>query len=749
MESLLLEHYGLSNTSLKKMEGYISTNYRVDSDQGVFVLKVYPTSEKEDVLAETAVIEQLDYLSRDQVSRPILNRKNEIVTIAKVEGEEKMLRLLSFVEGTFLADAKHSPALFKSIGAFIAKMDKQLLNFRNVGIEARELDWDLMNIHVSRQLRHHVSAPEDRKLVDHFFLQWDQHVYPKLPLLRQSIIHNDANDWNLLVDGDSVSGIIDFGDCTRTPIINELAIAAPYALFGKEDPIKWACYLIEGYHQEFPLLRQELDLLYYLIAGRLCMGVCTTANEKKVQPDNQYIVLSEAPAWDLLRKWITINPIYAKNQFYKAAGFEIEPVSTPSEALQRRHQSISSILSVSYKNPIYMAGAAFQYMYDQQGNTFLDAYNNIPHVGHQHPRVIEAGQRQMAQLNTNTRYLYDELAEYAEKLLAKFPDSLSKVYFVNSGSAASDLAVRLAQNYTGQQGMVVMEHGYHGNTRMGVDISQYKYASKGGKGRADHIIEANIPDTYRGEFQDNNAGLRYAENLKSQILKSEIPTAGFIAEPIVGCGGQVPLADGYLKQVYPFIRACGGVCISDEVQTGFGRLGTHFWGYEMHNVIPDIVVLGKPMANGHPMGAVVCSDEIAEAFDNGMEFFSSFGGNPVSCAIGSAVLEVIEEEALQQNSLEVGAYYMEQLRNLQRDFPVIGDVRGSGLFIGMELIKDDNLTPNTELAQHLKNELRNRHILVSTDGPFDSVLKTKPPLCFTKENVDRVIAELTEILSGQ
>lgn len=397
-----------------------------------------------------------------------------------------------------------------------------------------------------------------------------------------------------------------------------------------------------------------------------------------------------------------------------------------------------------------MESAAFQFMFDRYGNSYLDAYNNIPHVGHQHPRVVESGQRQMAKLNTNTRYLYDPLQEYAEKLLSKFPSTLNKVYFVNSGSAASDLAVRLAQTYLQKQGMVVMEHGYHGNTRMGIDISPYKYQSKGGKGKSHHIIEAVIPDTYRGAYRNNNgeAGMAYANDLLEKIRSHEGGIAGFIAEPIIGCGGQVPLAKGYLQAVYPAIRAQGGVCISDEVQTGFGRMGSHFWGYEKQGVVPDIVILGKPMGNGHPMGAVVTTEAIAEAFNNGMEFFSSFGGNPVSCAIGSAVLDVIEEEQLQQNTSMVGDYFMDQLRQLQNEFTSIGDVRGSGLFIGVEFIKDDQLTPNTELAQRIKNELRNRHILVSTDGPYDSVIKSKPPLCFTKSNVDQVLEEMRQVLSN-
>jgi len=395
-----------------------------------------------------------------------------------------------------------------------------------------------------------------------------------------------------------------------------------------------------------------------------------------------------------------------------------------------------------------MVRSAFNYMYDAYGNTFLDAYNNIPHVGHSHPKVVEAGQKQMAKLNTNTRYLYDQLSEYAEKLVSKFPASLSKVYFVNSGSAASDLAIRITKIHTGYEKLMVMEHGYHGHTQTATDISDYKFNNPKGQGQKDFILKTQIPDTYRGKYttNDGSAGKMYAQEAIEQIDNSDLPIAAFISEPIVGCGGQVPLADGYLKEIYPAIRKQGGICISDEVQTGFGRLGDYFWGFEAQGVVPDIVIIGKPMANGHPMGAVICTNEIAESFSKGVEFFSSFGGNPVSCAIATSVLDIIEEEKLQENAKIVGDYYKSLLLELQKKYDCIGDVRGSGLFLGIEIIKENSIEPNVELASFIKNELRNRNILISTDGPFDSVIKTKPALSFTKANAKKVVDNIDEVL---
>ena len=366
-------------------------------------------------------------------------------------------------------------------------------------------------------------------------------------------------------------------------------------------------------------------------------------------------------------------------------------------------------------------------------------------VGHCHPSVVVAGQRTLARLNTNTRYIYDEFLSYSEKLLAKFPPSLNKVFFVNSGSAATDLAIRLVKAHTGKKKMMVLEHGYHGNTQNGIDISHYKYNHRGGTGRAEDIVETPLPKVFGSGFDnEDDAAAYFAKKTFSRIIEHEGEIAAFIAEPIVGCGGQVPLPRNYLNKIYPKIRAQGGVCISDEVQVGFGRLGEYFWGYEMYDVIPDVVIIGKPMGNGHPIGAVVTTTEISDSFDNGMEFFSSFGGNPVSCAIGEAVLEVIEKEGLQKQANEVGKYLKNQLHILGKKHPEIADVRGQGLFLGVELL-DKNKSSNTQLAATVKNELRNKFILVSTDGPYDNVLKIKPPLYFNIKNVDHLIHELDMI----
>ena len=290
--------------------------------------------------------------------------------------------------------------------------------------------------------------------------------------------------------------------------------------------------------------------------------------------------------------------------------------------------------------------------------------------------------------------------------------------------------------------MLVMEEGYHGNTIASIEVSHYKFSHKGGAGEAAHIHTIPFP-TMLLQNQKLNESNWKANVLLSLNEANKNGLAGFIAEAILGCAGQMPLPDGYLKMVYELVREAGGVCIADEVQIGFGRTGK-FWGWEHHEVVPDIVILGKPIGNGHPMAAVVTTSEIAKSFDNGMEFFSSFGGNPVSCAIGKSVLEVIEEEELMQNAIEVGNYFKNKLITLQAKYPIIYDIRGDGLFLGVEfrqMNEVESITPT------IKEELKKRYILTSTDGPGERTLKIKPPMVFSKENVDEFVKKLDDILS--
>ena len=752
MQKTLEKEFGIKILEIKRLDGYDNKNYYITTPKNDFIFKTYKDSAiLKDILASEN--ETLLYLEKEfnsQIPIPIAFRDESYLKILNVDNEKVICRMLSFLKGNFLGDVKHTPALFESLGTFLAKLNIKLKDFTNYTIKSRQWEWDIQYLDLNRKYINDIPKAKDRNIVTYFFNQYEEVVRPLIPSLRKQVIHNDANEWNVLVADGEISGIIDFGDIAHSFLINELAIAITYACYDKENPLEWSVILIKAYHQLNPLEEKELKVLYYLIAARLCISVCNSAHSRKTDPNNIYASVSEKSAWKMIYRWLAVSPVKAENEFRKAVGFPILKPNPTKEVIERRHRHISPILSLSYEQPIHMVRSAFQYMYDAEGNTFLDAYNNIPHVGHSHPKVVEAGKRQMARLNTNTRYLFHELAEYADKLLSYFPNQLNKVFFVNSGSAASDLAIRMANTHTKSTTMMVMELGYHGNTQVSIDISDYKFNNPKGNGQKKHIIKTTIPDTYKGTYQkDNpNAGKLYGLDAVEQIKDSNVPISAFISEPIVGCAGQVPLPKGYLNEVYPAIRAQGGICISDEVQTGFGRLGQHFWGFEASDVIPDMVILGKPIANGHPMGAVVCTDEIASSFENGVEFFSSFGGNPVSCAIANAVLDVIAEEKLQENAKIVGEHYVTLLRKLMLKYSCIGDIRGSGLFIGCEIVIDNTKKPNTKLARHIKNELRRKHILISTDGLFDNIIKSKPALCFSKENAEVVVEAIDEVLKA-
>ena len=359
------------------------------------------------------------------------------------------------------------------------------------------------------------------------------------------------------------------------------------------------------------------------------------------------------------------------------------------EIVEIRERHLGKSYSTFYREPIKMVRGMGQYLFDEEGRAYLDGINNIAHVGHGHPRVVEAGQRQMAVLNTTTRFLHDNLAEYARRLCATLPEPLRVCFFVCTGSEANELALRMARMHTGRKDIVVVEGAYHGNTSSLIELSPYKFDGPGGEGAADHIHKVMMPDTYRGMYKgdDPEAGAKYAREVQKAIERAGEngrEVAAFFSEPLLGCGGQIVPPEGYLREAYRFAREAGAVCVADEVQVGFGRVGTHFWGFETQGVAPDIVTMGKPMGNGHPVAAVITTPEIAESFHNGMEYFNSFGGNPVSCAVGLAVLDVIEEEKLQENAMRVGAYLKAGLEGLMEANPLIGEVRGLGLFVGVE-----------------------------------------------------------------
>lgn len=992
IKSILKEQFNLEG-SLKALPGELDLNYRFDASNGEsFTLKIAHAGEQADhLIMQNAVMHHLESKPLPlKLPVALSNRNGKDITVLKDTWQkDRLLRLLRWVPGRIYARVQpKSLALLESLGEACGKMCKALEDFDHPATH-RWYKWDLAQ---ASWIEDHLSLFQggEAELIRHFFELYQQAI-PTYQKLRKSVIYNDANDYNILVNEDKhspkVHGFIDFGDVLFTQTINDLAIAAAYGAMGFEQPLEAACHIIKGFHQASPLQMEEVKLLYPLIATRLIVSLTVSAINKREHPDNEYLLISEQPAWQLLRQWKTIPAALAHYAFRNACGWvpcpqqslfeqwaaehraqftpvvplkgnritkmdlgvgsldlgnnndfdnirrfqqcidrimeqadatigiggygEIRPVYTTDaylvkgnsgpkwrtvhlgidiwavagtpvyapldgvvhsfqnnaqerdygptiilkhqvndqlsfytlyghlslfslEGLKKgmrikKGQSIASIgpapengnwpphlhfqvmldmlekegdfpgvgfpeeknvwlsicpngasffdteidfrpdaapqmdqilatrkqklgksLSISYQRPLHILRGYKQYLYDHSGRRYLDTVNNVAHVGHEHPRVVRAAQRQLAVLNTNTRYLHANIIQFAEELLATLPPQLNVVHFVNSGSEANELALRMARTCTGQKEMIAVEVGYHGNTTGCVDISSYKFDGKGGKGAPSYTHIVPIPDTYRGIYRDEEkAGIQYAFHIQEVIKDLQDQgrnVGGFFCESILSCGGQIVLPKGYLKNAFRYVRQAGGLCIMDEVQVGFGRVGEHFWGFELQGVVPDIVTMGKPIGNGHPLGAVVTTEEIARKFANGMEYFSTFGGNPVSCAIGSAVLKVIKEEGLQQHALEVGQHLRKGLKELQAQHPIIGDVRGPGLFQGFELVKDtDKLTPAAEEASYLANRMREHGILMSTDGPFYNVLKIKPPMCFDGKNVDFLIETLDKV----
>jgi 4-aminobutyrate aminotransferase-like enzyme len=451
--------------------------------------------------------------------------------------------------------------------------------------------------------------------------------------------------------------------------------------------------------------------------------------------------------------WLSLSP--DPNFILKIPGPSLHPQRRPrdsAEILDLRSRHLGPSLSVTYKRPLKIVRGHRQYLYDESGQAYLDAVNNVPHVGHRYPRVIRAAQEQIAVLNTNTRYLHDNIVEYALRLKEKLPDPLGVFFFVCSGSEANDLALRLAWTHTRKRDLIVIDGAYHGNLSSLVEISPYKFDGPGGQGAPPHVHKVITPDGYRGLYKNSDpaAGTLYAQDVERAVRRLEesgTHPAAFICESLMSSAGVIEFPQGYLAEAFRHVRRTGAICIADEVQVGFGRLGTHFWGFETQDVIPDIVTMGKPIGNGHPLAAVVTTPEIAASFKTGMEYFNTFGGNPVSCAVGLAVLDVLEEEKLQLNAFEVGRLLRTRLERLKDRHPLIGDVRGRGLFIGIELVLDRlTLEPAAAEAAYVAERMKDKGVLISPEGPRHNVLKIRPLLVIEKADVDRLIDSPDQVL---
>ena len=986
IERIIADFYAISGKQ-KELVSERDQNIKLDTDNGSHVLKISNIAEDINILElQNHALNHLKITDlQDYVPKVVRGVGGSQTHEFQSEQGMHCFRLVSYLEGELYSDTTTSKRLLGSLGEFLGKLSKALSAFGHPAAHRPGFLWNLDNAIECKAYLTHIKDVNNLRMLTQIFERYESQISPRLKTLRCGVTHHDANDNNIVVNPTSqqITGLIDFGDLCFGRQINELAIAMAYALQGEADLYSSSQLIIKGYVKHFPLHEEELDVLFDLIRMRLLMSVCISSARAKDYQDNDYLLISQKPAFELLWRMQEINPAFMVAVFRKAAGFsatknhhlitdwlaatENQPVNMfdvdlkgsarrvirldnsaekspvehfqdllneqdkkknlayliglygedrdiyqagqftsaatpenrtihlgldifidaheplysplpgrvhsvvdndfpldygptiilehkagetganfytlyghlsrtalellehgqqieagqlighvgefqvnggwpphlhfqimtdmldnksgnfngvgekslfnvwteicpdpnlitklapesfdteePVDLLERRQQLLGPSLSVSYRHKLNIVRGKGAYLYDHTGRQYLDCINNICHVGHCHPHVVEAQERQAKVLNTNTRYLHKTILDYSERLTATLPGPLSVVYFVNSGTEANELALRIARTATGVKDTIVLDWGYHGNSAATVEISPYKFKRKGGFDKPGFVEIAEFPDSYRGSHKgmSEQSGLAYAQSVAQCVDSINHRTghgpAAFIAESISGVGGQVVYPEGYLKAAYNAVRKEGGLCIADEVQCGFGRVGNHFWAFELQDAIPDIVVLGKPIGNGHPLAAVITTPELAAKFANGMEYFNSFGGNPVSTAVGMAVLDVLENEGLMQNALNIGNYLFIKINELKEKYNVIGDVRGQGFFLGIELVKDrQTLQPACELASDVVNDLRENGILFSTDGPYENVLKFKPPMVFSQTDADLLIQKLENSL---
>ncbi|MBT8767284.1 aspartate aminotransferase family protein [Metapseudomonas boanensis] len=413
--------------------------------------------------------------------------------------------------------------------------------------------------------------------------------------------------------------------------------------------------------------------------------------------------------------------------------------------IERRERLLGPAYRLFYERPLHTVRGEGVWLFDEQGRRYLDAYNNVASVGHCHPRVVEAICAQAARLNTHTRYLQEGILDYAEQLLATFPDGLDRVMFTCTGSEANDLALRIARHFTGGEGVIITRFAYHGVTG---DISELSPSLGAGITLPAHARTVRAPDAYR--LGAENVAATFAADVRAAIADlraNGIKPAALLLDGIFASDGVFADPAGFLAEAVAVARSEGLLYIADEVQSGFARTGATMWGFQRHAVQPDIVTLGKPMGNGQPIAGVVARAEVIERFGRSVRYFNTFGGNPVSCAAAKAVLDVIQEEGLQQRSAEIGGYLLQGFRRLAERHELIGDVRGAGMFFGIELVSNrETKEPAALVTRRIVNDLRERGVLISAAGPRENILKIRPLLAFKKEHADLMLDALDQAL---
>ncbi|MEP6757904.1 MAG: aminotransferase class III-fold pyridoxal phosphate-dependent enzyme [Actinomycetota bacterium] len=658
-------------------------------------------------------------------------------------GVEHLVRASTFMPGTASIDplTLDGDALF-AYGAMVARLARALRSFFDPSA-GRVLLWDVQHALSLRPMTDAIEDPAHHVLVNRVLERFGTDVAPRWPVLRSQVIHGDVTLDNALVDGRGrISGIIDFGDMSHTAMVCDLAAALESLLAGRADTdvVPLAMGFIDGYRSVTPLEPEELRVLPDLLSARLVTVAVLFGWRAKRHPHNNYLHGWQERLWPLLAYLEADGGARLRQRLRFDA-----TVTDASNLIARRREVFGPALSpLTYEQPLHLVSGEGVWLTDTDGNRFLDCYNNVPVVGHCHPRVTDAIARQSRLLNTNMRYLHDASVELAERLVSSMPEGsgLDTVLFVNSGSEANDTAWRLATVWTGATGGLASAFAYHGVTQAIADISPEEW--RGGY-RPTHVELFDALDLFREQTDPGDAAddlLRATERLQERGI---LPAITFVDGGFTSDGILAP-PPAYVRALAARTHEVGALYVADEVQVGHGRSGGGLWSFAVNDVEADFVTMGKPMGNGHPVAAVVTRREITQRFATTTEWFSTFGGNPVACAAALAVLDVIEDERLVERAGRIGPALRAAIQDLAPHHPSIGDVRGTGLLAGVEFVRDQTTEPDAMLASDVKNGMRTRGVLVGSTGRHDNVLKVRPPLVFGQEHIPVVVAALDETL---
>ena len=749
---ILRDGFGVTG-GLTALAGERDQNFRVDTAGGQrFLFKISNPADTRPVLdMQTAALRHIERVDPGlPVMRVIRGTAGEPwAEVPGPDGRAYPVRLFTFLPGRTMAAADLTIPAIRSVGRTTARLGRALRGFFHPAADY-EILWDITRLPALRPLLGHVPGAARRAQVERVLDRFEARVAPALPGLRAQVIHADLSLNNVLLGEDlRVSGIVDFGDMTHAPLVCDLAVAVADVLHGRDDAVGAAEAMIGGYVAVTPLDDEEAGLLADLVAARLVTDITLTAWRLGVYPDNAaYAADSEAGAPAFLDSIEALGLDEVGERFRHACrGLPYRRSATAPLAGRRRLALPRSPLF--YDHPVHLVRGEGAWLFDSAGRRYLDCYNNVPVVGHGHPRVVRAVAEQQRLLATHSRYLHEAIVELAERLQATLPPALDAVIVLNSGSEANDLAWRIARAATGHAGAVVTGFAYHGLTEATHALSPEEWAA--GE-RPAHVATVPAPDGYRGAYRRGTEG--WAERYAACLDEAAAELAGrgiaaMFADPAFTADGILAPPPGYLREAARRVRGQGGLLIADEVQAGHGRSGSHLWSFQPSGIEPDMVVMGKPMGNGFPVAALVASADVLAAVPEETELFSTFGGNPVACAAALAVLAVIEDEGLTQHAAEVGGYVRDGLLALQRRHPVIGDVRGEGLLLGAELVGDaETRAPAAGLAGQVTEAMRDRGILLGTTGPAGNVLKIRPPLVFRRDQADLLLEALDEVLAA-